>query len=198
MFGNYVVVLCLFFNVTLSHYHLFISITTSLDVPILGMTNSHWRMSITKWAKVVSCFALLFDMSSWTSHVQNCELYVTRVDLVCLSFVEGYRKFVDFPTGNSWTNLKSPGKCVTGVGFRWTNLKSPGKCVTGVGFRWTNLKSPGQCVTGVGFRWRIVCDMTAWLGSSVVSERPWVRAPVEPQFFTCYRYIQTKRSLMYV
>ena len=36
-----------------------------------------------------------------------------------MSFVEGYRKFVDFLTGNSWTNLKSPGKCVTGVGFRW-------------------------------------------------------------------------------
>ena len=36
-----------------------------------------------------------------------------------MSFVKGYRKFVDFPTGNSWTKLESPGKCVTGVGFRW-------------------------------------------------------------------------------
>jgi len=31
-----------------------------------------------------------------------------------MSFVEIYRKFVDFPTGHSWTNLKCPGKCVTG------------------------------------------------------------------------------------
>jgi len=43
-------------------------------------------------------------------------------------------------------------------------------------------------VTGVGFRWRIVGD-TGWLGSSVV-ERPWVRALVEPQFFTCYNNIK--------
>ena len=43
----------------------------------------------------------------------------------------------------------------------------------------------------VGFRWKVVGEMSGWLCSSVVecshgSERPCVRAPVEPQLFTCY------------
>ena len=74
-----------------------------------------------------------------------------------MSFVEGYRKFADFPKRNSWTNLKRPGKCVTGVGWRY----------------------------------RVVGELTGdsvaqWYGVRTVSERPWVRAPVEPQFFTGY------------
>jgi len=33
-------------------------------------------------------------------------------------FIEEYRKFVDFPTGNSGRNLKKPGMAVTGVGLK--------------------------------------------------------------------------------
>ena len=60
--------------------------------------------------------ATIFHLLQMAPNINNP---LWRGGLVCMPFIEGYRKFVDFPTGNSWTNLKSPGKCVTGVGFRW-------------------------------------------------------------------------------
>ena len=55
--------------------------------------------------------ATLFHLLQMAPNINNP---LWRGGLVCMSLVEGYRKFMDFPTGNSWTILKSPGKCVTG------------------------------------------------------------------------------------
>ena len=48
------------------------------------------------------CRASIFHLLQMAPNIKNP---LWRGGLVCMSFVEGYRKFVDFPTGNLWTNL---------------------------------------------------------------------------------------------
>ena len=102
-----------------------------IEILILKLCNRvglRWRIvgDMTGWlgSSVVECLhgqrkalgsspglTTIFHLLQMAPNIKNP---VWRGGLVCMSIVEGYRKFVDFPTGNSWTNLKCPGKCVTG------------------------------------------------------------------------------------
>ena len=127
---------------------------------------------------------LSHNFSPATSGAQHKKT-LWRGGLVCMSFVEGSRKFVDFPTGNSWTNLKSPGKCVTRVGFRWRIVGD----MTG----WQQLSSRvfGRPAKGPGFEPRSSHNF-----SPVTNEPPChITNNPQPETYPGYTCIAYKRPL---